>query len=153
PAPTSVVAADERPIESHVSSADARSASRAAEPDVFIGSAHSTPQFGIFASPTTEPDRRIALALDGCHTFSIFGVQGSGKSYTVGTVVESAVSALPGLNVLPHPLAAVVFHYHQTQDYPPEFVAMGRPNDDAAEVRSLQGWGGTPSGVPSVVVL
>ena len=44
-----------------------------------------------------------------------------------GPAVESAVTALPGLNRLPHPLASVIFHYHQTQDYPPEFVAMGSP--------------------------
>jgi DNA helicase HerA-like ATPase len=144
---------DERAAEEHVVDGGEEIPPGEIEADVFIGSVHATPQFGVFASPTNEPDRKIALDLDGCNTFSIFGVQGSGKSYTVGTVVESAVTALPGLNRLPHPLAAVVFHYHQTQDYPPEFVAMGRPNDDEAEVRSLQAWGGTPTAVPSVVVL
>jgi hypothetical protein len=123
------------------------------EPDVFLGSTRATTQFGSLASPTSEPDRTIALDLDGCNTLSIFGVQGAGKSYTLRAVIESAVTSLSGLNRLPHPLASVVFHYHQTQDYPPEFVTMGEPNDDEDDVRRLQAWGGQPTGVPSLVVL
>ena len=100
------------------------------EPEVFVGASRATQQYGVLAAPTGDPGRRIALDLDGCNTLSLFGVQGSGKSYTLGTVIESAVMAIPGLNQLPHPLASVVFHFHQTQDYPPEFVAMESPNDD-----------------------
>jgi len=123
------------------------------EPDVFVGSSRATPQYGVLAAPTGDPGRRIALDLDGCNTLSLFGVQGSGKSYTLGTVIESAVMAIPGLNELPRPLASVVFHFHQTQDYPPEFVAMESPNDDADEIRDLVAWGGEPAGVDDVLLL
>ncbi len=90
--------------------------------DVLIGEPRPTAQFGLLGSVAADPDRRIAMDLNGCNTLSVFGVQGSGKSYTVGSVLEMATTPIPGLNQLPRPLGAVVFHYHQTQDYPPEFV-------------------------------
>ncbi len=80
---------------------------------VLLGDTRATPQWGLLGSVAAEPWRRVALDLNGCNTISIFGVQGSGKSYTVGTIVESAVRALPGSpggNALPRPLGAVVFH-------------------------------------------
>jgi hypothetical protein len=123
------------------------------EPEVFVGAARATQQYSVLAAPTGDPARRIALDLDGCNTLSLFGVQGSGKSYTLGTVIESAVMAIPGLNELPRPLASVVFHFHQTQDYPPEFVAMESPNDDAGELRDLAAWGAEPAGVDDVLLL
>ena len=74
--------------------------------------------------------RTIALDLNQTHTISLFGVQGGGKSYTLGSIIEMASLVLPGINQLPQPLATVVFHYSQTQDYKPEFTSMNRPNDD-----------------------
>jgi DNA phosphorothioation-dependent restriction protein DptH len=47
----------------------------------------------------------------------------------------------------------VVFHYHQTQDYPPEFVSMVHQNDDPAQVAALAKLGAAPTAVPDVVVL
>ena len=52
---------------------------------------------------------------------SLFGVQGFGKSYTLGTIAEMATMPIAGVNVLPEPLAALVFHYHRSESYPPEF--------------------------------
>lgn len=104
--------------------------------DVLIG--NDTPdakQYGILG---TSNGRRIALDLNATNTISLFGVQGGGKSYTLGTIVEMAAQPLRGLNLLPRPLASVIFHYHESQDYPPEFVSMIEPNSSANEAAILR---------------
>ena len=40
----------------------------------------------------------------------------------------------PGINLLPNPIATVVFHYSPTQIYKPEFASSILPNDIAAQV-------------------
>ena len=104
--------------------------------DVFLGEMKRTRQYGLIGSVVGDR-RTVGLDLNGCNTISIFGVQGGGKSYTLGSIIEMALMKLPGLNLLQRPLAAVVFHYHQTQDYPPEFVSMDEPNRDPDEVAEL----------------
>jgi hypothetical protein len=102
--------------------------------DVLLGVTGQSPQFGILGKIM---GRTIALDLNQTHTISLFGVQGGGKSYTLGSIIEMATLALPGVNHLPQPLATVVFHYSQTQDYKPEFTSMNRPNDAVREIESL----------------
>ncbi len=121
--------------------------------DVLLGEARVTPQYGLIGTVATEPWRKVALDLNGCNTISVFGVQGAGKSYTVGSILEMAAMPIPNLNALPQPLAAVVFHYHQTQDYPPEFVSMNRPNSDQEQIETLAQWEVQPAGLDDVLVL
>ena len=102
--------------------------------DVLLGATGPSPQFGVLGKVM---GRTVALDLNQTHAVSLFGVQGGGKSYTLGSIIEMACLPLPGLNCLPRPLATVVFHYSQTQDYKPEFTSMNRPNDDAREVEKL----------------
>jgi hypothetical protein len=98
--------------------------------------------------------KRVALDLNGTNTISLFGVQGGGKSYTVGSIVEMATRAFAGINMLPAPLAAVIFHYHESQDYAPEFVSMNRPNNKAAEVQLLaEEYGAHPAHLEDVLIL
>ena len=96
------------------------------------------------ASPATSPQygllgdvsgRTVAIDLNQTHTISLFGVQGGGKSYTLGTIAEMASLPIPNINVLPQPLATVIFHYSPTMDYRPEFTSMVAPNSDEAQVR------------------
>lgn len=104
------------------------------EPDVLLGASSASPQFGHLAR---LHGRTIALDLNQTQTISLFGVQGGGKSYTLGTIIEMATMPIPGVNQLPKPLATVVFHYSQTQDYKPEFTSMIQPNDDVTSLRTL----------------
>ena len=95
-----------------------RRATRTAPPayDLLLGSAAPTPQYGLLGigEPTsaTSDSRptRLALDLNGTQTISLFGVQGSGKSYTLGTLIEMALRPAEGINELPAPLGAVLFH-------------------------------------------
>jgi DNA phosphorothioation-dependent restriction protein DptH len=102
--------------------------------EIMLGVTASSPQFGVLGKVM---GRTVALDLNQTHTISLFGVQGGGKSYTLGAIIEMASLRLPGINQLPRPLATVVFHYSQTQDYKPEFTSMTRPNSDARAVESL----------------
>ncbi|MFH8595329.1 methylation-associated defense system ATP-binding protein MAD8 [Streptomyces rimosus] len=107
----------------------------AATPEVFLGVTHPSPQHGVLGEVA---GRKVAVDLNETHTISLFGVQGGGKSYTLGSVIEMASLPTPPVNHLPHPLATVVFHYSQTMDYAPEFTSMARPNDDETQLTVLK---------------
>lgn len=132
---------------------DGAAPSSAPEYDVLIGETKNTPQYGIIGAMSADTTRHIALDLNGCHTVSVFGIQGSGKSYTVGTIIEMATTAIPAINALPKPLGSVVFHFNQTQDYPPEFVSMSEPNTDAVQTKLLAEWGAKPGQIDDMLVL
>lgn len=120
-------------------------------PDVYLGSATPSPQYGVLGEVA---GRRIALDLNETHTISLFGVQGGGKSYTLGTIIEAASLSAPPVNELPNPLATIVFHYSPTLDYAPEFTSMVEPNDEAAQIEILrQRYGVEPAALTDVVML
>jgi len=119
--------------------------------DVLLGVTGDSPQFGLLGKVM---GRTVALDLNQTHTISLFGVQGGGKSYTLGSIIEMASLPIPGINCLPQPLAAVVFHYSQTQDYKPEFTSMIRPNDDAQAVAALAAdYQARPAALKDIVLL
>ena len=64
-------------------------------------------------------------------------MQGFGKSYTLGVIAEMATRAVGGINVLPAPLATVIFHYHKSDAYAPEFATAIAPNHKPREVEIL----------------
>lgn len=119
--------------------------------EVLLGDTSKTQQYGLLG---VAAGKRVALDLNGTNTISLFGVQGGGKSYTVGSIVEMATQQAPGINCLPAPLATVIFHYHESQDYPPEFVSMVAPNTNEREAQVLaQDYGARPAALSDVLVL
>ncbi len=119
--------------------------------DVMLGAQGTTPQYGIFGEIA---GRKIALDLNQTHTISLFGVQGSGKSYTLGSIVEMACLPIPAINVLPSPLATVIFHYSPTQDYQPEFTSMVAPNADTKQIAQLhERYGAAPRALQDMLLL
>ena len=119
-------------------SATTESSSEAADGphyDVLIGVSGDSPQYGILGELS---GRKVAIDLNHTHTISLFGVQGGGKSYTLGTVAEMASLQIPHINKLPQPLATVIFHYSPTMDYKPEFTSMVSPNSDEEQLASLR---------------
>ncbi len=119
--------------------------------DVLIGATDESPQYGILGE---SGSRRIALDLNQTHTISLFGVQGGGKSYTLGTIIEMACMQAKGLSMLPRPLAAILFHYSSTLDYKPEFTSMIHPNSNPSQVRVLHDkFGALPQALSNIVVL
>lgn len=130
---------------------DVTTASNASAPGVFLGVTRPSPQHGVLGDVA---GRTVALDLNETHTISLFGVQGGGKSYTLGSIIEMASLSSPPVNELPHPLATVVFHYSQTMDYAPEFTSMASPNDDVAQLKVLkERYGAEPRALEDVLLL
>lgn len=119
--------------------------------DIMLGATGPTPQFGLMGEVS---GRKVALDLNQTHTISLFGVQGGGKSYTLGSVAEMASLAIPGINCLPEPLSTVIFHYSPTMDYKPEFTSMVAPNSEEDQLRTLREvYGANPKALKDVVLL
>ncbi|BBZ99844.1 hypothetical protein BDHH15_07440 [Bradyrhizobium diazoefficiens] len=119
--------------------------------DIMLGVTGSSPQYGLLGDVS---GRRVAIDLNQTHTISLFGVQGGGKSYTLGTIAEMASLPIPNINVLPRPLATVIFHYSPTMDYSPEFTSMVLPNSEAAQVKALkETFGAEPCALADVLLL
>ncbi len=118
-----------------------------------LGATPDSRAFGVIGRVHGSGER-VAFDVDGTNVVSVFGVQGSGKSYGVGNLIETALVRDPALNRLAHPLAAVVFHYDTNQAYVPEYTSMSQPNNDPRETAELEAEYGThPVGLPDVRVL
>jgi len=120
-------------------------------PGVFVGSTQKTAQWGLLG---TSDKTRVGLDLDGCNTVALLGVQGGGKSYTLGVIAEMATLQLPGINHLPKPLCTIMFHYDQSESYEPEFLSALRKNTRKSDVTQLADeYGATPAALADVVLL
>jgi DNA phosphorothioation-dependent restriction protein DptH len=119
--------------------------------DVMLGVTSQSPQYGLLGE---VGGRKVALDLNQTHTISLFGVQGGGKSYTLGSIVEMAAMPIPSVNELPHPLATVIFHYSPTMDYSPEFTSMVSANSEDDQVQALSDhYGAKPTALRDVILL
>ncbi|KAG8902261.1 hypothetical protein FRC00_014086 [Tulasnella sp. 408] len=88
------------------------------------GLAESVPQYGVLGSIVSVHaqgmvevynDNRIYLNTNAPFSAVVCGVQGSGKSHTVGVLLESMLIANdPRLGVLPKPLSALVLHFGES---------------------------------------
>ena len=103
--------------------------------DIMLGTTGASPQYGVLGEVS---GRKVALDLNQTHTISLFGVQGGGKSYTLGSIAEMASLSVPAINLLPEPLATVIFHYSPTMDYKPEFTSMIAANSVEEQVKQLR---------------
>lgn len=118
---------------------------------VLLGASYRTGQYGLLGK---YAEQGVALDLNGTNTISLFGVQGSGKSYTLGTIVEMATREIPRISRLRQPLASVIFHYSSDQTYQPEFVSMAGSNSVPSEVSALrQTYGAEPNTLEDILIL
>lgn len=121
--------------------------------DVIIGKNGDSPQYGILGKMTSN-GRVIGMDLNECNTISLFGVQGAGKSYTIGSITEMVLRQFTKVNKLPAPMASVIFHYSDSMDYAPEFTSMVYPNDEAGQLAKLKAeYGAEPGNIKDVILL
>lgn len=122
------------------------------EYDILVGKSSQSEQFGLLGK--SAQGKKIAIDLSETNTISLFGVQGGGKSYTIGTVTEMVLKQFDDVNILPAPLAGVIFHYSESSDYKPEFTSMIFPNDKEVELKKLKDeYGAEPSSIEDVIIL
>lgn len=120
--------------------------------DVLVGKTSQSTQYGILGK--TLQNKTIALDLSDTNTISLFGVQGGGKSYTIGSISEMVLKQIGNVNKLPSPLAGVIFHYSESMDYEPEFTSMIYPNDNISEIEKLrQVYNAEPDSINNVIIL
>ena len=84
---------------------------------------------------TTE---QVALDLDNPKAIGVFGYMGSGKSYLLGTLVESSLVPIPGINSLPSPLAVVIFNYRRHSADRFELASLAHANTDRNDRECLE---------------
>lgn len=120
--------------------------------EILIGKNSGSDQYGILGESING--KKIAIDLSETNTISLFGVQGGGKSYTIGTISEMVLKQFNEINKLTSPLAGVIFHYSESMDYEPEFTSMKQPNDKEAELRKLaERYGAKPGRIEDVIIL
>jgi len=115
-----------------------------------LGARLPVEQYGILGRGTGAA---VGVDLGGPLAVAIVGLQGSGKTNTGATLVEMATMALPGLNTLPRPLAAMVIHYNNSERMGPEFAAMVAPATGPEAARLYAQYGATPRGLDDIVLL
>ena len=121
--------------------------------DIIVGKTSTSEQYGILGKVIAN-GKPIALDLSETNTISLFGVQGGGKSYTIGTITEMVLKQFIHINELPAPLAGVIFHYSESMDYEPEFTSMIKPNDKGEEIRKLKTeYNANPASLSDVIIL
>ena len=121
--------------------------------DIMIGKTSGSEQYGILGE-SINGHRKIAIDLSETNTISLFGVQGGGKSYTIGTITEMTLKQFPKINLLPAPMASVIFHYSESMDYAPEFTSMIYSNDEAGQLKKLKDvYGAEPGNIEDVIML
>lgn len=120
--------------------------------DILVGKSSVSEQLGLLGK--SMQGKKIAIDLSDTNTICLFGVQGGGKSYTIGTVTEMVLKQFNNVNTLPSPLAGVIFHYSESSDYKPEFTSMIYPNDKETELKKLKDeYGADPSSIEDVIIL
>lgn len=120
--------------------------------DIIVGKNSISDQFGIIG--TSIHNKKIAIDLSETNTISLFGVQGGGKSYTIGTISEMVLKQFSNINKLPAPLAGVIFHYSESMDYEPEFTSMINANTNLTELEKLKElYGAEPDVIEDVIIL
>lgn len=120
--------------------------------DILIGKTSDSEQYGIIGK--TIQGKIVALDCNETNTISLFGIQGGGKSYTIGTITEMMLKKFGNINHLQSPLAGVIFHYSDTMDYSPEAVSMVLANDKQSELDLLKAkYGAVPDKLDDVVLL
>jgi hypothetical protein len=100
---------------------------------------------------TNEP---VALDLDNPKAVGVFGYMGSGKSYLLGTLIESGLVPIAGINSLPAPLAVVIFNYRRHSADRFELGSLAHPNSDRADRERLERlYGASPRSVEDIHIL
>ena len=113
--------------------------------DIRVGNIENHQQHGILAK---LGEQNVVLDLYEPHAVSILGVQGSGKSYAAGAIIEMAVNPIPLLSELRKPLSCIIFHFSKEEKRVPEWIGLAEENSSVTQIQKLKTvYGASPSHV------
>ncbi|WP_203070547.1 ATP-binding protein [Falsiroseomonas ponticola] len=126
---------------------------RLAPPAAYVGWAEPATRFCLLGN-MVGTNEQVAVDLDNPKAIGVFGYMGSGKSYLLGTLVESALVPIPGINSLPAPLAVVVFNYRRHSADRFELGSFAHPNPNQSDRERLeQMYNASPRSVDDIHIL
>lgn len=124
-----------------------------APPAAYVGWGEPANRFCIVGNLIGTAER-VALDLDNPKAVGVLGYMGSGKSYLLGTLVESALVPIAGINALAPPLAVVIFNYRRHSADRFELSSLAHPNADVGDRERLQQlYGASPRSVEDIQIL
>jgi hypothetical protein len=122
-------------------------------PAAYVGWAEPATRFCLLGN-MVGTNEQVALDLDNPKAIGVFGYMGSGKSYLLGTLVESALIPIPGINSLPAPLAVVIFNYRRHSADRFELSSFAHPNPDRSDRERLERmYQASPRGIDDIHIL
>ena len=108
-----------------------------APPAAYVGWSEPATRFCLLGN-LVGTSEQVGLDLDNPKAIGVFGYMGSGKSYLLGTLVESYIVPIPGINSLPAPLAVVIFNYRRHSADRFELSSLAHPNLDRIDRERLE---------------
>ncbi len=97
--------------------------------------------------------RGLAISFTKPQCMVVLGYMGSGKSYALGVLIESALMSLPNLSRHKRPMCVVAFNYRKNPEARFEHWGFGQPNAKLAEVERLRKeYGAEAAGVERINV-
>lgn len=131
----------------------AREEGEAQLPGYLVGSSNYSARWTVIGNIAGTEDH-VALDLDQPKGIGIFGYMGTGKSYLLGTLEEAAAMEIPGINIMPAPLATVIFNYRRNYRERFELSSLAYPNDNHDDVERLdREFGARPLAISDIHVL
>jgi hypothetical protein len=100
-----------------------------------------------------DDGRRLAISLTKPQCMVVLGYMGSGKSYSLGVVIENALLAVPNLIQQTRPLCVVAFNYRRNPESRFEYGGFKLSNSSSQQVAALrENYGAEPQAVQTVNV-
>lgn len=116
------------------------------ESEIIVGTTSKHRQEGVLGR---IGNANVVLDFYEPHAVTILGVQGSGKSYAAGVIIEMALKDILGLSKIKQPLSCIIFHFSREEKRKPEWLGLVEANNDPAQVEMLKQYGASPSLIPS----
>lgn len=121
--------------------------------DVLIGDTEiESSHIGVLGT-LKECRRRLAVSLTKPQCMVVLGYMGSGKSYSLGVLIENALLNNKGLIHQTRPMSVVTFNYRKNSEARFEYAGFLQPNSDQQQVDKLWSvYGAGPAAIVDVRV-
>lgn len=121
--------------------------------DVVIGDTESDSKHLGVLGELKGDQRKLGISLTKPQCIVVLGYMGSGKSYSLGVLMENALLGTNEVIRQTRPMSVVAFNYRRNPESRFEYAGFTNPNSNASEVKKLrQRYGADPDSVQAVNV-